>query len=110
MANCVAPGNVYASYNTDKYCEMILPTDLSTLLLYGDTSVLDYINDEEYYYQVRVLLNDIEADGLRCVDVIDDSSFCDVHDAREFGILPCDCNTFVFEIDGVRSYERTGGK
>lgn len=100
MANCVAPGNVYLSYNTDKYCEMILPSDLASLLINGDTSVLEYTDDDEYYYQVRELLNDIEEERLLCVDMIDDSSFCAVHDAREYGILPCNCNTFVFEIIG----------
>ena len=59
MTNCVAPGNVYASYDNDKYCESILPTELASGLINGDWSILDYINDEEYSLTATSTLGDI---------------------------------------------------
>ncbi len=31
-----------------------------------------------------------------CVDVLDDSSFLKYHDAQPYGVLACDCSTFIF--------------
>ena len=91
-----ASGNVYLSYDNDKYCEMILPTELATGLLYGDWTFLDYIDDEEYTKCVNQLLQQLEYDGLDCVDVIDDDGFCKYHDMTDYGVLATNCSSFVF--------------
>ena len=86
-------------YNDVRFVEMILPTELSSGLINGDWSVLDYIDDEEYNRAVRYLMDDIDNDGLNCVDVIDDNSFCKYHDMTEYGVLATDCSTFIFKVN-----------
>lgn len=34
--------------------------------------------------------------GLVCIDMKEDSSFEPYHDAADYGVLPCDCSTFIF--------------
>lgn len=73
--------------NTTTYT---LPTHWATALMYGDTSGLDE-HDEE-----ALLLVTAGEDLPDCVDVLDDSSFLKYHDAQPYGVLPCDCSTFIF--------------
>ena len=91
-----ASGNVYLSYDNDKYCEMILPTELASGLINNDWSILDYVNDEEYTKCVNQLMQQLEYDGLECVDVINDDSFTAIHDMTEYGVLATNCSSFVF--------------
>lgn len=92
-----APGNVYLAYNDDKYCEMILPTELGSGLINNDWTFLDYIDDAEYNRAVRYLMDDLENEGLECVDVINDDSFTSIHDMVEYGVLATNCSSFVFK-------------
>ena len=58
---------------TDYKCDMILPTELASILINNDWSILDYIDDEEYTKCVEQLVYDLlDVEGLRCVDVVDD--------------------------------------
>ncbi len=82
---------------TDYKCDMILPTELAPILINNDWSVLDYIDDAEYTKCVEQLVYDLlDVEGLRCVDVMDDSSFSKYHDMLDYGVLACDCSTFLF--------------
>ena len=82
---------------TDKQCEVILPTELAPLLINGDGSILDYIDDEDYSNTVANYIDELENDRLRVIDVRDDSSFCSYHDMTEYGVLPTNCSTFILE-------------
>ena len=82
---------------TDYKCDMILPTELASILINNDWSVLDYIDDKEYTKCVEQLVYDLlDVEGLNCIDVVDDSSFCKYHDMLDYGVLACDCSTFLF--------------
>tara|TARA_B100001059_G_C17532257_1_gene426162 strand:+ start:135 stop:431 length:297 start_codon:yes stop_codon:yes gene_type:complete len=92
-----ASGNVYLAYDNDKYCEMILPTELASGLINNDWSILDYVDDAEYSKCVNQLMQQLEYDGLDCVDVINDDSFTSMHDMVEYGVLATNCSSFVFK-------------
>ena len=96
MMTC-ASGNVYLAYDDDKYCEMILPTELASGLINNDWSILDYVDDEEYTKSVKQFMRQLEYDGLECVDVINDDSFTAMHDMTEYGVLATNCSSFVFK-------------
>jgi hypothetical protein len=76
--------------------EYTLPTDLAPILINGDFTGLDYIDDEDYEEAVMKLLSDLNSEGLECIGVGVDSSFCKYHDMREYGVLACDCSIFIF--------------
>ena len=97
MTTTTAPGNVYLTYNNDKYCEMILPTELASGLINNDWTFLDYVDDVEYNRAVRYLMDDLTNNGLDCVDVINDDSFTSMHDMTEYGVLATNCSSFVFK-------------
>ena len=82
---------------TDTQCEVQLPTELASLFINGDWSVVDYIDDEHYETAINNYLHELELDGLDFVDVIDDSSFCEYHDLTEHGVLATDCSTFILD-------------
>lgn len=67
-----------------------LPTHWASALINGDWSGLDE-HDEEAL--TRVMHGEALPD---CLDVHDDSTFCKYHDAQPYGVLACDCSTFVF--------------
>ena len=92
-----ASGNVYLAYNDDKYVEMVLPTELGSGLINNDWSILDYVNDEWYTDCVNQLCQDLEHNGLDCVDVINDDGFCKYHDMSDYGVLATNCSSFVFK-------------
>ena len=100
-----ASGNVYLvdehssalAYDNDKYCEMILPTELASGLINNDWSILDYVDDAEYSKCVNQLMQQLEYDGLDCVDVINDDGFCKYHDMSDYGVLATNCSSFVFK-------------
>ena len=82
---------------TDYKCDMILPTELASILINNDWSVLDYIDDAEYTKCVEQFIEQtLTYDGLTCIDVLDDSSFSKYHDMLDYGVLACDCSTFIF--------------
>ena len=82
---------------TDTQCEVTLPTELASLFINGDWSVVDDIECADYETAINNFLKELELDGLDFVDVIDDSSFCDYHDLTEFGVLATNCSTFILD-------------
>jgi len=82
--------------NLDYKCDMILPTDLAPILINGDFTGLDHDNDEHYEEAINQLLAELDSEGLQCVDVLDDDSFSKYHDMLEYGVLACNCSTFIF--------------
>ncbi len=82
--------------NLDYKCDMILPTDLAPILINGDFTGLDYDNDEHYEEAINQVLAVLDSEGLQCVDVLDDDSFSKYHDMLEYGVLACNCSTFIF--------------
>ena len=79
----------------DNQYEAILPTELASAFINNDWSILDYINDEEYEKCINQYVTELEHDGYTVIDVLDDNSFCHYHDMTEYGVLPCDCSTFI---------------
>ena len=82
---------------TDTQCEVILPTELASLFINNDWSIVDYIDDDEYESIINAYLKELELDGLDFVDVIDDDQFCDYHDLTEYGVLATNCSTFILD-------------
>ncbi len=76
--------------------EYTLPTDLAPILINGDFTGLDYLDDEDYEEAVMKLLSDLNSEGLECIDVVDDNRFEKYHDLIDYGVLACDCSTFIF--------------
>jgi len=74
--------------------EYTLPTELASGLINNDWTFLDYINDEEYNKIIDQFLADNE--GLFCYEVKDDNRFEKYHDLVDYGVLSCDCSTFIF--------------
>ena len=81
----------------DNQFEVYLPTELASLFINGDPSILDYIDDEDYSTVIANYADELENDRLRVIDVLDDSSFCSYHDMTEYGVLPTNCSTFILE-------------
>lgn len=81
----------------DNQYEAILPTELASAFINNDWSILDYINDKEYEKCINQYLAELNAEGYDVVDVLDDNSFCHYHDMTEYGVLPCDCSTFILQ-------------
>ena len=79
--------------NTTK---MKLPTELACGLINNDWSILDYIDDAEFTKCVEQFMQQLEYDGLNCVDVIDDDDFTPWHDMTDYGVLATNCSTFIF--------------
>ena len=70
-----------------------LPTHWASALINGDWSGLDEHDEESL---TRLMFNEGLPD---CLDVLDDSTFRKYHDAQPYGVLACDCSTFVFPDD-----------
>ena len=76
--------------------EYILPTELAPLFINNDWSIVDYINDEYYEESINAFLKELELDGKEIVDVVENSNgFVKYHDLADYGVLPCDCSTFI---------------
>lgn len=76
--------------------EYILPTELASLFINNDWSIVDYINDEYYEESINAFLKELEFDGKEIVDVVEDSNeFVKYHDLSDYGVLACDCSKFI---------------
>jgi hypothetical protein len=76
--------------------EYTLPTELASGLINDDWSILDYIDDIEYNKIIEQFLSDLDDEGLFCYEVKDDNRFEKYHDLANYGVLACDCSTFIF--------------
>ena len=84
--------------------ELVLPRHWACALINGDDDGFDPNEERSYRRFVDWMIDTYGA--CWCVDVDDDESgdFRHYHDATEFGALPCDVATFVFDVtkqDGV---------
>ena len=70
--------------------ELALPDFWACPLINADISGISEEEDKQ--------INQFEADYIDwyCVDVLDDSGFITYHDATSYGVLSCDCSTFIF--------------
>ena len=76
--------------------EYTLPTELASGLINDDWTFLDYIGDKEYDRIIAQFLIDLDNEGLFCYEVKDDNRFEKYHDLVNYGVLACDCSTFIF--------------
>ena len=85
--------------NTMTYETLTLPTELASLFINGDWSIVEYIDDDLYEEAINMFLQQCEYDGTEIVDIIDDGSgeFTKYHDMHEFGILPCVCSQYIIK-------------
>ena len=82
--------------NNKTTTEYILPTELASLFINNDWSILDYINDAEYTKCIEQFIAQCDYDGIDFVDIVEDSNgFVKYHDLADYGVLPCDCSTFI---------------
>ena len=82
--------------NNKTTTEYILPTELASLFINNDWSIVDDINDEYYEESINAFLKELELDGKEIVDVVEDSNeFVKYHDLAAYGVLPCDCSKFI---------------
>ena len=73
-----------------------LPTELASLFINNDWSIVDYIGDDLYEESINGFLKELELDGGEIVDVVDDSdTFRKYHDMSDYGVLACDCSDYI---------------
>ena len=73
-----------------------LPTELASLFINGDWSVVDYIDDEYYEESIMGFLKELELDGVDIIDIVDDTDrFVKYHDMKDYGVLACDCSDYI---------------
>ena len=76
--------------------EYTLPTELASGLINDHWTFLDYIGDKEYDRIIAQFLLDLDNESLFCYEVKDDNRFEKYHDLVDYGVLACDCSTFIF--------------
>jgi len=80
---------------TNTTTEYILPTELASLFINNDWSILDYINDAEYTKCVEQFIAQCDYDGIDFVDAdTENVSFVKYHDLADYGVKATDCCTF----------------
>ena len=73
-----------------------LPTELASLFINGDWSIVDYIDDEHYEESINAFLKDLELENLQIISIIEDTDrFVKYHDMMDYGVLACDCSDYV---------------
>lgn len=73
-----------------------LPCDWAAALINDDLSGLEP-DDCEALDRFVDWVNE-EYGGVWCVGVADDIYFSNIHDATSFGVGPCDCSVFSFDV------------
>lgn len=73
-----------------------LPTELASLFINGNWSVVDYIDDEHYEEAITNFLYELELEGHEIINVVEDSTnFTKYHDMSDYGVLACECSTYI---------------
>ena len=73
-----------------------LPTELASLFINGDWSIVDYIDDEHDEEAINAFLKELEFDGVDIISIVEDSNrFVKYHDMMDYGVLACDCSDYV---------------
>jgi hypothetical protein len=75
-----------------KTISLDLPAFWGSSLINGDDSGLEEAEQE----QLDAWLQDNPT--LSCIDVSEETFFSKYHDAAEYGVLPCDCSEFTFQV------------
>ena len=73
-----------------------LPTELASLFINGDWSIVDHIDDEHYEESINAFLKELEIEGLVVVSIVEGSNrFVKYHDMSDYGVLACDCSDYL---------------
>ena len=76
--------------------EYTLPTELASLFINNDWSVVDNLDDDLYEECIMAFLKELEFDGVTIVSVdTEESSFRKYHDLADYGVSACDCSTYI---------------
>ena len=74
----------------------ILPTELASLFINDDWSVVDNIGDDLYEESITMFLQELDHDGIEIIDVIEDTNhFCKYHDLADYGVKAAMCSEFI---------------
>ncbi len=73
-----------------------LPTELASLFINGDWSIVDYIGDDLYEEAITAFVKELELAGLDVVSIVEDTDrFVKYHDMSDYGVLAWDCSDFI---------------
>lgn len=73
-----------------------LPTELASLFINGDWSIVDYVGDEHYEESITAFVKELELDGVEIIDIKEDTNrFVKYHDMAHYGVLACDCSDYI---------------
>ena len=73
-----------------------LPTELASLFINGDWSIVDYIGDDLYEEAITAFVKELELAGLDVMSIVEDTNrFVKYHDMSDYGVLACDCSDFI---------------
>ena len=73
-----------------------LPTELASLFINGDWSIVDYIGDDLYEEAITAFVKELELAGLDVVSIVEDTDrFVKYHDMSDYGGLAWDCSDFI---------------
>ena len=73
-----------------------LPTELASLFINGDYSIVDYVDDNLYEESITAFLKELDIEGGEIIDVVEDSNgFREYHDMSDYGVLACDCSDYI---------------
>jgi hypothetical protein len=73
-----------------------LPTELASLFINNDWSIVDYIDDELYTKAINEFLHVLEHDGVDIINIVEDTDrFVKYHDMMDYGVLACDCSDYL---------------
>ena len=73
-----------------------LPTELASLFINGDWSIVDNLDDDLYEEAINAFLLELDFDGLSIVSMVDNTDrFVKYHDMADHGVLACNCSDFI---------------
>lgn len=73
-----------------------LPTELASLFINGDWSIVDDINDEYYEEAINTFLHELDLEGKEIISIVEDTDrFVKYHDMADHGVLACNCSDFI---------------
>ena len=73
-----------------------LPTELASLFINGDWSIVDYIDDDLYEEAINTFLRELEFENLEIISIVEDTNrFVKYHDMMDYGVLACDCSDYI---------------
>ena len=74
----------------------VLPTELASLFINGDWSIVDSMDDDLYEECIMAFLKELELDGVDVIDIVEDTNrFVKYHDMSDYGVLATDCSDYL---------------